>query len=68
MERTGFEKLQPQKDLTQEGMLCVAHPSDLIKEYNKIIYKTSNQEFGKTAEQAKNNSKFGLSGKFTQVR
>lgn len=40
---------------------------DLMREYNNILYKTSAQEVGKTADLAEKTSKHGHNGRFTKV-
>ncbi len=38
-----------------------------MREYNNILYKTSAQEVGKTADLAEKTSKHGHNGRFTKV-
>ena len=41
--------------------------SDVINEYSQVIFKTSAQEIGRSADLAEKSSKFGLNGHFTNV-
>ena len=60
---------EEQKAPNMEGiqytlLMCVL---DLMREYNNILYKTSAQEVGLTADLAEKTSKHGHNGRFTKV-